>query len=116
MPPSYGVNNLLLRNFLESIISLGWKSVIGYQQISRVIYMATLVFSFSPNIVAPTAQVLKRRTLSFKASANPYCPQAPLEVLVLLLLLRRHPCLQFPRYFIHSFVFICLQIALSFFA
>jgi hypothetical protein len=48
MPPSFGVNNLLLRNFLEAVISLDSKLATRSQQIFGVINTAALVLSFSP--------------------------------------------------------------------
>jgi hypothetical protein len=48
MPPSFRVNNLLLQNVLESIISLDLKSATGSQQIFGVINTVALVLSFFP--------------------------------------------------------------------
>jgi hypothetical protein len=48
VPPSFGVNNLLLRNFLEFVISLDSKSATGCQQIFGVTNTVALVLSFSP--------------------------------------------------------------------
>jgi hypothetical protein len=51
------------------------------------------------------AQASKRRTLSFRAFADPWRLQALLEVLVVVLFLQRHPFLQFLRYFSQSLAF-----------
>jgi hypothetical protein len=60
MPPSFGVNNLLLRNFIKSVISLDSKLAEESQQILGAINTTTSTLIFSPNLVVSIVQALRR--------------------------------------------------------
>jgi hypothetical protein len=55
MPPSFGVNNLLLRNFLESSILFDSKSIGESKQILGAINTTASTLLFPLNLIAPIA-------------------------------------------------------------
>jgi hypothetical protein len=123
MPPSFGVNNLLLRNFHESVISLDSKSVEESYQILGAINTTTLSPLFSLILVAAkksSFQVTIPKLQSFpwsmasssstggshSASAPPKASLSsiPLAFLLLLYLLKTSPlCLVWSPNIIHFF-------------
>jgi hypothetical protein len=115
MPPSFGVNNLLLRNFLESVISPDSKSATGSQQIFGVTTTATLVLSFSPKSCLPNSssfQVTNPKRPSFcwsmassSSNAGSGCAVVPPKA----------PLSSVPSVFSQSLAFLFLYIPSSFF-